>query len=87
MKLPVWFVVLGLVATPVQAEPSVSVDAYGFIAFNRIDSDHNGYVSRVEARSVGAVEAAFEAADINQDGLLSQSEYTSVRLARRANPS
>ncbi|MFQ5642486.1 MAG: hypothetical protein ACE5FQ_02190 [Thiogranum sp.] len=87
MKLPVWFVVCGLLTMPVLAEQAVSVDAHGFIAFNYIDSDHNGYVSRVEARSVGAVEAAFESADIDRDGLLDRNEYNSVRSATGANPS
>ena len=65
-------------------EATLSVDAQGFVAFNQIDSDSNGYVSRVEARSVGSVEAAFETADLNQDGLLDRKEYTSARLAREA---
>ena len=87
MKLPIWFLLWGLMAAPALAEHPVSVDAHGFVAFNRIDSDHNGYVSRVEARSVGAVEAAFDSADIDRDGLLNRNEYTSVRSAREANPS
>lgn len=65
-------------------EATLSVDAQGFVAFNQIDSDSNGYVSRVEARSVGSVEAVFEKADLNRDGLLDRKEYTSARLAREA---
>jgi len=84
MKLPVRFLVWGLLVTPAAADETVYVNAYGFVAFNNIDSDHNGYVSRVEARSVGAVEAVFESADINRDGLLNRNEYTSVRSAREA---
>ena len=87
MKLPVWFLLWGLLATPAVADHPVSVNAHGFVAFNRIDSDHNGYVSRVEARSVGAVEAVFDSADIDRDGLLNRDEYTSVRSVREANPS
>ena len=79
MKLPVWFMVGGMLAVPVAAEQAVSVNAYGFVAFNHIDSDHNGYVSRVEARFVGAVEAVFDSADTNRDGLLNRNEYTLVR--------
>jgi Ca2+-binding EF-hand superfamily protein len=60
------------------------VDANGFIAFNHLDSDRNGYVSRVEARSVKGVETVFDSADTNSDGLLDHSEYTSVRPARKA---
>ena len=87
MKLPVWFLLWGLLATPAVADHPVSVNAHGFVAFNRIDSDHNGYVSRVEARSVRVVEAVFDSADIDRDGLLNRDEYTSVRSAREANPS
>jgi len=49
------------------------------IAFGRIDSDHNGYVSRVEARSVVGVESRFDMADRNKDGLLDREEYLSLR--------
>jgi len=87
MRLLVWFLVWGLAAAPTLAEQGVSVDATGFVAFSRIDSDHNGYVSRVEARSVGAVEAAFDQADSNRDGLLSQGEYARVRPSQATNPS
>jgi EF hand len=87
VKLPVWFLLWGLLATPAVADNPVSVNAHGFVAFNRIDSDHNGYVSRVEARSVGVVEAVFDSADIDRDGLLNRDEYTSVRSVREANPS
>ena len=45
------------------------------ISFVIIDSDRNGYVSRVEARSITAVESRFESADTNQDGLLDEQEY------------
>ena len=87
VKLPSWFLLWGLLATPAVADYPVSVNAHGFVAFNRIDSDHNGYVSRVEARSVRVVEAVFDSADIDRDGLLNRDEYTSVRSAREANPS
>ena len=62
----------------------VAVDAYGLVSFQVIDSDDNGYVSRVEARSVAGVERAFDSADANGDGLLDRGEYTSVRSAREA---
>gem|GEM_PF-1314344 len=66
------------------ADTAVSVDAYGMVSFVHLDSDHNGYVSRVEARSVTGVEQAFDSADVNHDGLLDQHEYTRVRQAREA---
>ena len=87
LKLPVWFFIWGLLAAPAVADHPVSVNKHGFVAFSLIDSDHSGYVSRAEARSVGAVEAVFESADINRDGLLNRNEYTSIRSTREANPS
>ena len=66
------------------ADYPASVDAQGLVAFQDIDSDRNGYVSRVEARSIAAVEKAFDSADANQDGLLDRGEYTSVRPATEA---
>ena len=77
-------VVLALVVAQSIADSTVTVDAQGFVAFHDIDSDHNGYVSRVEARSVVVVENAFDSADANRDGLLDSGEYTSVRLVRKA---
>ncbi len=61
-----------------------AVDAFGFVAFNRLDSDNNGYVSRVEARSVGDVERVFDTADLNRDGLLDRREYQRVRSVLHA---
>jgi hypothetical protein len=69
---------------PVCANMTVSVDANGLVSFVHLDSDHNGYVSRVEARSITVVEQEFDSADVNHDGLLDQSEYTQVRQAREA---
>lgn len=73
-------------ALPVGAEPATetAVDAFGFVAFKRLDSDNNGYVSRVEARSVGGVERVFDTADVNRDGLLDRREYQRVRSALHA---
>ena len=52
------------------------------VAFKRIDSDRNGYVSRVEARSVRPVETRFDWADANKDGLLDEEEYVLLRKRR-----
>jgi len=72
------------IATPAWADTGVSVDANGLVSFVHLDSDHNGYVSRVEARSVAGVEQEFDSADANRDGLLDRGEYVQVRLAREA---
>ena len=85
MEYPAGLLVLMVLSPTVFADASTSVDSTGFVAFKQIDSDRNGYVSRVEARSVAAVESMFDSADINNDGLLDRSEYTSVRMAREAN--
>ncbi len=77
-------VVLALVVAQSFADSTVTVDAQGFVAFHDIDSDHNGYVSRVEARSVMVVENAFDSADANRDGLLDSGEYASVRSVGKA---
>ncbi len=84
MKILIRFVLTFTVAAPGYADTGVSVDARGLVAFVHLDSDRNGYVSRVEARSVSAVESAFDSADINRDGLLDQLEYTQVQQAREA---
>ena len=52
------------------------------VDFIYTDSDHSGYVSRVEARSVSAVENQFDLADTNQDGLLDKEEYVGLGNAR-----
>jgi len=81
--LSVFFLVY-TVSMPGYADTAVSVDAYGLVSFVHLDSDHNGYVSRVEARSVAGVEQAFDSADVNRDGLLDQGEYAHVQQAREA---
>jgi len=75
---------IGLAIAQARAEDVVSVDASGFVPFNHLDSDRNGYVSRVEARSVTGVEKAFDSVDSNRDGLLDHEEFRLVRTAREA---
>ena len=76
--LPVLNPELLLAAAVVTARSGEPVD------FINIDSDHNGYVSRVEARSVSAVENQFDLADTNQDGLLDKDEYVGLDSARKS---
>ena len=75
------FCFLFLLSLGVVAEPVVSVDASGFVPFNRLDSDDNGYVSRIEAGIATSVRDAFDAADVNRDGLLDRDEYPTVQAA------
>jgi hypothetical protein len=70
-----------LLAGPVVSDSAASVDPSGFVPFNRLDSDDNGYVSRVEARIAMSIHEVFDAADANRDGLLERDEYPSVRAA------
>lgn len=58
-----------------------SVDAAGFAPFGGLDSDRNGYVSRVEARIATGLHDVFDSADANDDGLLDRAEYRSARSA------
>ncbi len=82
MKSPIFMALAALAVTRSFADPAASVDASGYVAFVYVDSDRNGYVSRVEARSVAAVENAFDSVDANGDGLLDRNEYRSVRTVR-----
>ena len=71
-----------LLSAPLSAESVTSfasVDAAGFAPFRGLDSDRNGYVSRVEARIATGLHDVFDAADANDDGLLDRNEYSSAR--------
>lgn len=76
---------VGLISVPVQANEPALVDSRGYVEFSSIDSDHNGYVSRVEARSIYGVESAFDSADTNRDGLLNSLEYKRARRTAELN--
>jgi hypothetical protein len=76
------FWLLCLLSAPLSAESVTSfasVDAAGFAPFARLDSDRNGYVSRVEARIAAGLHDVFDSADANDDGLLDRNEYSSAR--------
>lgn len=72
-----------LAAAAVHAETTLRVGEP--IAFVVIDSDRNGYVSRVEARSINTVETRFERADANSDGLLDEDEYGAISDSEAGN--
>ena len=86
MKLWMAGVLVSLFVSPLWAMDPTTVRSGELVAFVTIDSDHNGYVSRVEAGSVKAVESGFDTADTNQDGLLDQDEYIGLRNTHDANP-
>lgn len=75
---------VALAATQAAAE-TLAAGRDRIIGFTQIDSDNNGYVSRVEARSISPVETNFERADANKDGLLDRDEYISLRSVRKPN--
>jgi len=81
VRVHVWVLALCL-GSPVWADLPARHDRNTPVAFNRIDSDANGYVSRVEARSIVAV-SQFKSADLNRDGLLDRDEYLALGAHKR----
>jgi len=71
-----------LSCAPLLAADVVTARSGEPVDFIYIDSDHNGYVSRVEGRSVSALENQFDLADTNRDGLLDREEYVGLGNAR-----
>lgn len=46
--------------------------------FERLDTNHDGYISRGEARKDPALNSKFSSADKDQDGRLSDAEYRNI---------
>lgn len=44
--------------------------------FNKLDTNHDGYISREEARSDRQLSLDWDSADTNQDGKLEESEFS-----------
>jgi hyperosmotically inducible protein len=62
------------------------VDASGYSKeFNSLDTNHDGTLTREEARKEELFSAHFAAADTNHDGKLSKEEYTNYRSAHEKN--
>ncbi len=59
--------------TKMPAIPSKSESADS--AFEKLDTAHNGYVTRAEADKLNGFDMAFRKGDANHDGKLSQSEF------------
>ncbi len=51
-------------------------------SFQQVDSDRDGRISRQEAAAFSALEARFEAADANGDGVLSADEFARSKASR-----
>ncbi len=64
------------------AAPASAPDAVA-AAFQRLDTDGDGRVSRLEAKSMPVVEAHFDEADRNGDGLLTPEEFRATFEAGR----
>lgn len=56
------------------ALPAFNESNFG-MAFNYIDADKNGQISREEASRFRGVARNFDAADVNRDGVLSRQEF------------
>lgn len=52
--------------------------------FNKLDKNHDGYLSRSEAAASPTVSKRFKQADRNNDGKLSRSEYLMTMTAQDA---
>jgi hypothetical protein len=55
-------------------------------AFQKLDRDRDGFISRQEAAAQPEVEANFDKADRNKDGRLSLDEFETVPLNRSDQP-
>ena len=53
----------------------------GGTAFSKLDTNHDGKISKQEAAANPAVEAQFSQADTNKDGSLEQSEFSALETA------
>lgn len=47
--------------------------------FNQLDSNHDGYVSKDEAKRSADVSTRFDSIDINLDGKISPSEFSTAK--------
>lgn len=47
--------------------------------FNQLDSNHDGYVSKEEAKRSAGVTASFDSMDSNRDGAISASEFSKAQ--------
>ena len=62
--------------------PAPAPDAVA-AAVQRLDTDSDEHVSRLEAKSMPVVESHFDEADANDDGLLSREEFDATFTAGR----
>lgn len=66
---------LSLPCTMAAAEPSAPPPRAPSAKYMALDADHDGYISRAEARKQADLSGAFEDADINHDGRLDTDEF------------
>ena len=59
-----------------------SLDPHG--RFDQLDANHDGYVSRDEARNAEELNTRFSELDRDNDGKLTRQEYTAFAADRRA---
>jgi hypothetical protein len=53
-------------------------------AFDRLDTNHDGYVSRDEARNASELNSRFSELDRDNNGMLSRQEYNAMEADQRA---
>jgi len=56
------------------------------VDFYQVDSNHDGKLSEVEARSVPELHMEFDMLDVNHDGYLSVEEFAAWPRAKRMKP-
>ena len=67
--------VAGLLSTPVWAADTAASPGTQNAKFSRLDTNHDGKLSRAEVRSMANYDSAFAQADEDKNGMLSQDEF------------
>lgn len=77
MKMQALILVLGMAATSAMA-------GEGKLNFNDADTNADGAITREEAASFAALEAVFDSADANSNGLIEMQEFSAVDVPAEA---
>ena len=66
-------------AAPLYAAPDMPASDAPGPAFQKLDTDHDGYISRDESAKVRSFDKAFDEADGNRDGKLDADEFAKAQ--------